>query len=115
MLARAVGEDKFAAWQRIERVAQLRRRRYAEDTAYRETMLADKRKQYAEDDAFRERQLADKKQRYAEDPQYREDMKARARLRYQCQKAEQALSGVPPAPKKRSMSVSNGISGAITA
>src|SRR5438477_10606621 len=65
-----------------------RRQRYAEDTAYREAMLADKRKQYAEDDAFRESMLAGKRQRYAEDPQYREAEKARSRLRYQSKKAE---------------------------
>src|SRR5262249_3856071 len=81
-----------------------RRNRYAEDAEYREKTLADKRKKYAEDDAFREKMLADKRQRYAEDPQYREAEKARARATYERQKAEQALLGLPPVPKKQSRS-----------
>ena len=68
-----------------------RRERYAEDTEYRETMLAAKRKQYAEDDAFREGMLAGKRQRYAEDPAYREETLAANREHYEVSR-EQTLA-----------------------
>src|SRR5260370_20980099 len=67
-------------------------------------MWGAKGKQCAEANGSGERMPGGKRRRSAEEPRFRDGGRARARLRYQHQKAEQALLGLPPVRKKRSMS-----------